>query len=60
MNQSDVLFLVTFLILLSTLTVFIVQFVRSRRRRGGEGGGGEGGGRAGWWEGPWDDDDRKR
>lgn len=55
MNQSDVLFLVTFLILLSTLTVFIVQFVRSRRR----GGGGEGGGRAGWWEGPWDDDDHK-
>ena len=54
MNQSDVLFLVIFLILLSTLTVFIVQFVRSRRR------GGEGDGRAGWWEGPWDDDDRKR
>lgn len=56
MTQSDLLFLVTFLILLSTLTVFIVRFVRSRRRRGG----GEGSGRAGWWEGPWDDDDRKR
>ncbi len=55
MNQSDLLFLAVFLILLSTLTVFLVQFVRSRRR-----GGGDGGGRAGWWEGPWDDDDRTR
>ncbi|MBP2376656.1 hypothetical protein JOF42_000151 [Microbacterium phyllosphaerae] len=54
MNQSDLLFLVVILILLSTLTVFVVQFWRSRR------GGGEGDGRAGWWEGPWDDDDRKR
>jgi len=56
MNQSDVLFLVLFLILLSTLTVFVVQLVRSRRRSGGA----EGDGRAGWWEGPWDDDDRRR
>lgn len=55
MNQSDVLFLVVFLILLSSLTVFIVQFVRSRRRRGD----GSNDGRAGWWEGPWDDDERK-
>lgn len=55
MNQSDLLFLVIFLILLSTLTVWVVQFFRSRRR--GRGGGD---GRAGWWEGPWDDDDRKR
>ncbi|KJL22243.1 hypothetical protein RN51_02123 [Microbacterium oxydans] len=55
MNQSDLLFLVMFVILLSTLTVFVVQFIRSRRRRGpGEDE------RAGWWEGPWDDDDRKR
>ncbi|MEV4668870.1 hypothetical protein [Microbacterium sp. LWO12-1.2] len=54
MNQSDVLFLVVFLILLSSLTVFIVQFVRSRRR-----GSDEGDGRAGWWEGPWDDDERR-
>ena len=56
MNQSDLLFLVVFLILLSTLTVFVVQFVRSRRR----GGDGEERGRSGWWEGPWDEDDRKR
>lgn len=54
MNQSDMLFLVLILILLSSLTIFIVQFVRSRRRdgrsdsdRGGN-----------WWEGPWDDDKR--
>lgn len=56
MNQSDVLFLVVVLILLSTLAVFVVQFVRSRRR----GDGTDGDGRAGWWEGPWDDDDRQR
>lgn len=55
MNQNDLLFLVVFLILLSSLTVFIVQFVRSRRRRGPDGDG-----RAGWWEGPWDDDGRRR
>lgn len=54
MNQSDLLFLVIVLILLSSLTVFVVQFVRSRRGRGSDDG------RAGWWEGPWDDDDRKR
>jgi hypothetical protein len=55
MNQSDVLFLVVFLILLSSLTVIIVQFVRSRRR------GGQGDVRGGnWWEGPWDEDDPKR
>lgn len=57
MNQSDLLFLVLILIGLSSLSVFVVQFFRSRRR-GGDGG--EGGGRAGWWEGPWDDDDRQR
>ncbi|WP_168429396.1 hypothetical protein [Microbacterium sp. K24] len=54
MNQSDVLFLVVFLILLSTLTVIIVQFVRSRRGGPDEGRGGN------WWEGPWDEDDGKR
>lgn len=57
MTERDLVFLVFFLILLSTLTVFVVQFVRSRRRRGGDG---EGEGRAGWWEGPWDDDERRR
>jgi hypothetical protein len=54
MNQSDLLFLVMILIGLSTLTVIIVQFVRSRRRGSGDDN------RSGnWWEGPWDDD-RKR
>ena len=53
MSENDVLFLVMILIGLSTLTLFIVQFIRSRRRGGGEGG------RSGnWWEGPWDDDRR--
>lgn len=56
MSQSDLLFLVLFLILLTSLAVFVVQFIRSRRR--GDGTGGDG--RAGWWEGPWDDDDRRR
>lgn len=55
MNQSDLLFLVLILIGLSSLTLIIVQFVRSRRR-----GGSEDDGRAGWWEGPWEDDERKR
>jgi hypothetical protein len=55
-NQSDLMYLVAFVIILSTLVVFIVQFVRSRRRRGDD----SGDGRAGWWEGPWEDDDRKR
>ena len=54
MNQSDLLFLVLILITLTSLVVFVVQFVRSRRR------GGEADGRAGWWEGPWDDDDDRR
>ncbi|MEV8249666.1 hypothetical protein AB0O87_01915 [Microbacterium sp. NPDC076768] len=54
MNQSDVMFLVVVLILVSTLTLFIVQFVRSRRGRSSSDDG-----RAGWWEGPWHDDDRQ-
>lgn len=53
MTERDVLFLVMILIGLTTLTVFIVQFIRSRRR------GGDDNGRSGnWWEGPWDDDRR--
>jgi heme/copper-type cytochrome/quinol oxidase subunit 2 len=55
MNQSDLIFLVAFVILLTTLVVFVVQFMRSRRSRGEDGDG-----RAGWWEGPWDEDDRSR
>lgn len=53
MNQSDLWFLVLVLIGITSLTVIIVQLVRSRR-------GGSGDRRAGWWEGPWDDDERKR
>ncbi|WP_426187414.1 hypothetical protein [Microbacterium sp. TWP3-1-2b2] len=52
MNQSDVLFLVMILIAVSTLTVIIVQFVRSRRRNDS----GDDGRSGNWWEGPWDDD----
>ena len=53
MNQNDLLFLVLILIGLSSITIIVVQFVRSRRRgdddadRGGN-----------WWEGPWDEDKR--
>ncbi|WP_217179511.1 hypothetical protein [Streptomyces sp. AC495_CC817] len=54
MTQSDLLFLVLILIGVSSLTIFVVQLVRSRR------GNGDDDGRAGWWEGPWDDDDRRR
>lgn len=53
MTESDLLFLVLILITLTSLIVFVVQFVRSRR-------GGSDNGRAGWWEGPWDEDDRRR
>ncbi|CAH0150857.1 MULTISPECIES: hypothetical protein [unclassified Microbacterium] len=52
MNQQDLLFLVLILITLSTLTIIIVQFVRSRRRGGSDDSRGSGN----WWEGPWDDD----
>lgn len=56
MTERDLFFLVMFVILLGTLTVWIVQLVRSRRRRGDGTGGDE---RTGWWEGPWDEDERK-
>jgi heme/copper-type cytochrome/quinol oxidase subunit 2 len=49
MTERDMMFLVMILIVVSTLTVIIWQFVRSRRRRGE-------GDRGNWWEGPWDDD----
>lgn len=50
MSQNDLLFLVMILIGLSSLTIIVVQLVRSRRRgRGDEGRSGN------WWEGPWDD-----
>ncbi|MFK3835141.1 hypothetical protein [Microbacterium sp. NPDC087868] len=55
MNQSDMLFLVLIVIGLSSLTLIIVQFVRSRRRGGGDSD--ERGGN--WWEGPWDEDQRR-
>ena len=53
MTQSDMLFLVLILIGLSSITLFIVQFVRSRRRGPGNDRGGN------WWEGPWDEDGRR-
>lgn len=49
MNQNDLLFLVLILIGIGSLTIFIVQFFRSRR-------GGGSGDSGNWWEGPWDDD----
>ena len=53
MSERDIFFAVMSLILLSTLVVFVWQFMRSRRSRGdGEERGGA------WWEGPWDDDRR--
>ena len=54
MSPQDLMFLVFILIGLSALTIFIVQFVRSRRR----GGSGDDGRSGNWWEGPWDDDRR--
>lgn len=51
MSDRDVMFLVMTVIVLSTLIVFIVQFVRTRR--------GKGRNYRNWWQGPWDDDDRK-
>ncbi len=53
MTQSDMLFLVLILIGLSSITLVIVQFVRSRRRGPGDD---QRGGN--WWEGPWDEDRR--
>ncbi len=50
MTQHDLLFLVLILIGLTSLTVWIVQIVRSLRRGPGEQGPGN------WWEGPWDED----
>ncbi len=47
MDQGDLLFLVITLVLVTTLVVTVMQFVRSRRGRSGGGN---------WWEGPWDDD----
>ncbi|WP_200872854.1 hypothetical protein [Microbacterium sp. CH12i] len=54
MNQNDMLFLVLILIGLSSLTIIVVQFVRSRRRGGRD----EHGHSGNWWEGPWGDDKR--
>lgn len=40
--EQTLLYLTSIVILLGTLTVFIVQFVRGRRGRGGPGGDGSG------------------
>ncbi|WP_180969007.1 hypothetical protein [Microbacterium aurantiacum] len=52
MTERDLFFIVMIAISASALTVFIVQFVRSRRRRDDDGRSGN------WWEGPWDEDKR--
>lgn len=51
MSQSDWLFLTMIAIGVATLTVIVVQVVRSRR---GKDDGGN------WWEGPWDQGDDRR
>lgn len=50
MTQQDMLFLVFALIILSSLTLVVVQLLKPRRRDE----------RGEWYEGPWDDDDRPR
>ena len=40
--EQTLLYLTSIVILLGTLTVFVVQFVRGRRGRGGPGGDGSG------------------
>src|SRR5690606_8796021 len=49
MTQNDLLFLVLILMGLTSITIVVWRFVRSRR-----GGGSDRPGN--WWEGPWDDD----
>lgn len=51
MTERDIFFLAMIGIVATTLIVFLVQFIRSRR--GGRGRGGN------WWDGPWDEDDRR-
>lgn len=51
MSEQNLLFLVAFIILTTTLVTIVWQFVRSRRRRDDQE-------RGPWWEGPWDDDQR--
>jgi len=50
MTQQDMLFLVFALIILSSLTLVVIQLLKPRRRDE----------RGEWYEGPWDDDDRPR
>ena len=52
MTQNDLLFLVLILMGLTSITIVVWRFVRSRR-----GGGSDRPGN--WWEGPWDDDQRR-
>lgn len=51
MTERDILFFAMMLIGVTTLVVFIVSFVRSRKNDDDEGPGE-------WWEGPWDNDQR--
>lgn len=52
MTEQNVLFLAVFLMLTTTLVLFIWQFVRSRRPR-------DENERGEWYEGPWDDDEKR-
>lgn len=49
MTERDLMFLVMTAIVATTLVVFVVQFIRSRRGDNDD---------RGWWEGPWNDDQR--
>ena len=53
MSTNPILW-VSLVIILGTIAVWTVQFVRSRRSRG------RGDGRGPWWEGPWDDPPQDR
>ena len=56
MSQNQLLLWVLLLIAVTSLIVWIVQFVRTRRGR--DGGGSDDDARGPWWKGPWDEDDR--
>lgn len=52
MTSSNIMLIVSGVIALSTLTVLIVQFVRSRRNPDEPDS-------TNWWEGPWDGDKKE-
>ncbi|MDQ0614889.1 hypothetical protein QF046_002530 [Microbacterium sp. W4I4] len=50
MTQQDVLFLVAVVIILTVLTLIVMQLLKPRKRDD----------RGEWYEGPWDDENRPR